>query len=176
MDPPLSWMLFLLPAIIVVAGLLWYSRSREARLRAAARQYAVGRGLMIHDVKRNTIWTQGRHLGTRLREFNVAQYALGVDTSLGAQWLFLQEWEDKDRRFPGIWRLESKVVEPTEDQLKILNEIASDAQWSEEYLELEYAPGRVSVYWDELGGASGAQKVCGYLFGLAASARRVHEP
>lgn len=72
-----------------------------------------------------------------------------------------------DPHFPGVWTLECEIGEPTHEQTRILNEIAADEQWTEEFLEVEFSPNHVSIYWDKLGGLEGARKVCHYLIKLA---------
>ena len=46
--------------------------------------------------------------------------------------------------------------------MRVLDEIASDEQWAEELMEVEFRPHGISVYWDETG-IEGAQKVLGYV-------------
>ena len=72
-----------------------------------------------------------------------------------------------DPRFPGVWTLECEIGEPTQEQIQILNEIAADEQWSEQFLEVEFSPNNISIIWDELGGGEGVKKVCRYLATLA---------
>jgi len=150
-------------ALLLLVGLNYVTNTREQRRREAARQYAVSQGLMVEEVERDTIWTQGKWKGKGLRTFTVVRYSVKPRSAVSAAWSFLQRWKGGgNSRFPGHWRLQCEAGEPTQVQMRVLDEIASDEQWAEELMEVECRPHGISVYWDETG-IEGAQKVLGYV-------------
>ena len=163
MDSDVLRVLFALGPIVFLVVALNYLTKSHGRRRETARQVAIDHGLMVEEVERDTIWTRGARRGKGLRTFKVARYSVRPRNSSGAPWSFLQRWEGEgSSMFPGNWQLRCEGEEPTPSQMRVLNEIASDEQWAEEPMEVEFLPDRISIYWDETG-FEGARKVQGYL-------------
>ena len=163
MDSDVLRVLLALGLIVILVVGLNYRNNRRDRGREAARQMAINHGLKVEEVERDAIWTRGIHRGKGLRTFTVARYSVRPRNPSGAPWSLLQRWKGEgSSMFPGHWQLQCERGEPTPALMRVLDEIVSDEQWAEEFMEVEFLPDRISIYWDETG-IEGVQKVLGYL-------------
>lgn len=126
---------------------------------------ALRRGVTVSRVERELPIFRGNNTLESLTRGECVRYSIPRSGGRSpSQWSFLQRGKGTDG-YPNGWQFLSDAGPPSTGLKEILMKIA--VEWTEEFLEFDADPNRVSAYWEEWGGEKQAAKVIGYLENLA---------